>query len=666
VATLVAVTSIGVGMGANLALLGWGWSLAYQERDTPGADQLVWISVVEPGKAGESGPSVRPPPTEAIGLLSGGAAWDAVGAWDGSLASLEAAGLEARTWVRWTTPSFMKGVGVSAAAGRLFVPGDTLPGARPVALVSHAKAVTWWGSAEGALGRTIRVNGQPRQVVGVLGAAWQAGEFPVHVPLAGSVDRGRARVRLWVHLPDGSRSARRRADVEIRARLAALRTDDGISVGVRTGSEKEVLRTGPPFGWSTFLLPLAVLLLAAVNVATVLLARGTALAPVLATRRMLGASSWDLVRPLLVECGLLAALSGGAALLLTEVTFRTALAIPGPDQPHLGLPIVLDALVLMVLVVLGAGVWPANASVRIRAAELLRSSHAVAGRRANRLRTVLFTIETAPATALVTFASESVHTAVAEARRDVGYDPTGLVQADLDLASLDGGPTEALDLARRLGEDPQVTAAGVLALRPLTDGIPFEVNGTPVSVPARLPTTAPRVAWITPGLRKALGLPLLSGRDVTPDEYAAQQSVALVNQAAAALLAAPGGVLGSRVRIRLPGGEFGTALTVVGVTADMRDQPLWVAKSPSQCRNGIPRARETAAVAWPAGSCVWRRADEPLHRGPQRHIWFRTITEARVTIEALPARLQYRSTHSSLGDLPPGQVWKRSRSPVHP
>lgn len=575
---MVAVVSIGVGMGANLALLGWGWGLAYQERDTPGADRLLWISGVEPS---ETGPAVLPLPTEAIGLLSGGAAWDAVGAWDGSLTRVEGAGAGKREWVRWTTPGFMKGEGVPASTGRLLLPEDTLPGAEAVALVSQARALTWWGSAQAALGRTIRVNGQARRIVGVIGPAWQAGEYAVHIPLAGSMARGgRKRVSLWVHLPNRSRLVRQRADVEIRARLAALRTDDGTSVGVRTGSEKEVLRTGSPFGFGAFLLPLAVLLLACVNVATVLLARGAAVAPVLATRRMLGASSWDLVRPLLIECGLLAGLAGALALALTAVTFRTALAMPGPDAPHLGVPTLIGAAALMAVVIGGAGVWPAYAAIRIRAAELLRSSHVVAGGRAHRLRSVLFTVEAALATALVLVASEAAGRALSEAHRGVGYDPEGVVHADVDFASLDGGATELSALAGRLGTEPRVAGAGVLALRPLAGQDPLEIDGAPLSSPARIPAKAARVGWLTPGLRTTLGLPLLRGRDLSPDEFATDQPVALVNQAAARLFPSPEHVLGGHLRVRLPDGDMGATLTVVGVTADMRDQPLFQQVAP--------------------------------------------------------------------------------------
>jgi putative ABC transport system permease protein len=577
-ATLVAVISIAVGLGANVAVLGWAWGVLFHERETPESRRLLWVAVVEwsPG-----GPSVLPPPDEALGFLAGGSSWDAVGAWDGALVTVEGAGGSVREWIRWVTPGFFANQGITAAAGRLIAPGDTLPGAEPVTLLSHGRAVGWFGSAAAALGHTVRVNGVPRVVVGVIGPEWDAGETGVHLPLAMGATRGRDRVRLWVRLPDASRAMRVRADAEIRVRLASLRTEDGGPVGVRTGSEKAVLRADQSLDAGTFVLPLAILLVACANVAMVLLARGATRVPELATRRMLGATSWDVVRPLLVEGAILATAAGALALAAAELAFRTVLTAPGPDAPGLGAPVLVAAALLVVVVVIGTGAWPALVAVRVGVADVLRTSvHTVTRHRDHRLYGVLLAVETALAVALVVTASETVRHATLEARRGVGYDPEHLVQADVDLGTIDGGARTLAGLVEDLSTAPRVLAVGAMALRPLPERNSIDVDGAEVQLPASIPPTAPRMAWITAGLRRTLGLRLLEGRDPDVGEFTTDAPVALVNETAARLLFRGRPPVGKRLRVADGAAAASTWLTVVGVVSDVRDQPLFQREAP--------------------------------------------------------------------------------------
>ncbi len=631
--TLVAILSIGVGMGANLALLGWAWSMTYQERDTPGGGRLLWVSVIEPGDAGTS---VLPPPDEALALLNGGASWDAVGAWDGSLASVSAAGATGREWVRWTTPGFLRGMGLHAAAGRFFVAGDTLPAGEPVALVSRNRAVARWGSPEAALGETLRVDGVPHRIVGVIGADWDAGEFAVHLPLAASRDRGRHRARMWVHLPESGPDARARANDEIRARLSTLRTGDGRVVGIRTGGEKEVLRSGSPIQLRPFLLPLAVLLLACVNVATVLLARGAARAPALATQRMLGAGAWHVLRPLLAESALLATASAALALLFAEVAFRTILSLPGPDAPRLGIPVLLAAGALVLLVVLAAGAWPAAAALRVRAGDLLRTAHTTGtGGRPLGLRSVLFAVEAALATALVLFACESAGFALAEARRGVGFEPSAMAETDLDVDQVAGGfPTLAAWVDGMVNR-VDVVAAGGMTVRPLTAPDALDVDGAPITVPERAAPRAPRLAWITRDLRRALGLPLLRGRDPTTAEFQAGDPVVLINDAAARLLFMDRpSALGARIGVLPPGSGGRITLTVVGIVADMRDQPLFQDDAPPALYTPWHEAAGGMARIYVRGATA-AAAENALRGALERNLAGTTPPPVRSTADAV-------------------------------
>lgn len=607
VTTAVAVVSIAVGIGANVALFGWAWELVYQERTTPRADELLWVAVVEPGDAG---PIILPPPTEAMSLLRGGAAWDAIGAWDASIVPVEIGGTERRLWVRWTTPGFLAAEGVRAGAGRLLEPADTLPTAEAVALVAHGNAVAWWGSASAAVGRTIRLDRVVHRVVGVIEPEWDPAGFPVHIPLSGSEDRGRSRVRMWVHLPATGRAAKDRAAAEVRGRLSALRTASGATVGVRVGSEKEVLRAGFGVDWGIFVLPVAVLLVACVNVSSVLLAQGSAGVAGLATRRLLGGSTWRIAAPLLLRCAALAVMAGILAILLAAVVFRVLPSTVVGGASALDVPSLGVALGLVALVVLLTGVWPAHAATQVQASELIRSSHPAPRIAGDRLRGVLLAIQSGIALVVVLFASEAVGQAIRDGRRGVGYDPEGLFHAEIDLASGEAGPHRARATDAVLAEDPRVQAAGVLALRSIEASGELWVDGRPVSVPRLRSTTAPRVAWVTHGLLGALGLSVLAGRDFTDEEVRTGHPVALVNQAAAALLSPrTGDALGVQVRI----GAESPTLRVLGVVQDMRDQPLFQDAAPPVIYTPMPMS-----IAGGRSARLYARATGPSVEAMER------------------------------------------------
>ncbi len=600
--TVVAVLSVGVGLGLNLTLFGVLHGLFLQERDVPERDRVLWLALVE---RDGTDTQVQPPPRSLLGVLAEGREWEGVGGWDGRLV--------AGTWIRSTTPGFLSLLGVTPSAGRFFQPEDTLAGAEPVAIVAYERALASWGSPGSAIGRQVQVGGTTRTVVGVLPPEWDPGEFPIHLPLGGSsAEPDRSRVRAFVRLR--SAADRERATAEIELLVARVADTEGRVVGVRVGGEKEVLGDGGAARQSAppFLLAATLLLAATVNLATVLLARGLARRRDLAVRRLLGAGRWPLLRPLLFESLVLAVIAGAVGVATAWGTFRTVLAfIPGPDAPRIGLPLLALAGALMAVVVLVGGCWPALVSGRVGAAEAIRAgSQSVVGQgpRVARAMRLALALQVAVAVPVVLVAGSFAARVVVAGTSQIGFDPTGLVHVQLA-----AGPDDDLDVRRvldRAGEEPALSDVAATAVLPVTDPARVEVDRDGHGLAAAPPTRSFRLVGTTGDALGLFGVPVLAGRALSPAEAAAGAPVALVGETAARQLFGAGdgsgrplhAALGRRLRVLGADGTAGTPwLTVVGVVGDVRDRPLFQEVPP-------PAVWVVTELPGSGATTVWARA----------------------------------------------------------
>lgn len=612
---VVAVLSVGLGLGVNLTLFGVLRGFYVQERELPAGDRLLWVAFLD---MGPDGTRVQPPPRRFLPLLSGGGAWEAAGGWDGQLAATVVGDRTSYgSWVRRTTPGLERLQGLVPAAGRFFEAADTVPGAAPVAVLAHGLAVSAYGSAAGALGRGVRVEDEERTVVGVLPPTWDAGEFPIHVPLGGAEGPdGTEPVRVVVRLRPGV--SRERARAELEARAAQLGTS-AVSrpAGLRTGSEKEVLRpagtakqSAPPL-----LLAATILLAAAANLATVLLARGLERRRDIAIRRLLGAGRWALLRPLVLESTLVAAGAVTLGLLLAWITFRTVLgSIPGPDTPRVSLPLLIYGMGLASMVVLCGGCWPAFVSGRVDATEALRSGgRAVAGRGVGKAMRVALALQVAVAMPLVLVAGSLANEALREGMGTLGFDPSGLVHVEIPPAALGGGNPRMI--VERAALEPGLVDVAAATVLPITNPGDVEVDRGAHQLRGEPPPRSLRIVRMTGDPLGLLRIPLLAGRGITSEEAWEEAPVALVSERAAQALfpepsavTSPAGALGRRLRVR---GDLGAPwLTVVGVVGDVRDQPLFQDEAP-------PAVWVVSPLPAPAATTVWARPQPGEAAGPR-------------------------------------------------
>ena len=468
----------------------------------------------------------------------------------------------------------------ATALGRPLVPDDDrVEGARAVAVISHRLWTRRFGASPDAVGRTIRLNGAPFEVVGVMPPAFR-GSFPampadVWVPLSmhdALRHTGLSRERrgwgwLWMtgRIGPGVSLAQARARMDAIARgLAAEypRVDDGFGAALYPAATlPEETREGAArlLGFAMAVVGLA-LLVACANIAGVMQARLAARRVELAIRQSLGASRLRLVRQWLTESLVLAALGGGAGLVLTRWTFGVLEAALPPESQFGGVApaLALDGRVvafssaLIVFTAILFGLWPAWRAGREALAAAIGegSTRLAGGRRQARARRVLVVLQVAVCLVLLVVSGLLLRSVRRAAAFDVGFDTRHLALMSIDLKRF-GYPPDRVrtfydDLRSRLRALPGVdgvTTGFVVPLGYDRERITFRVDGaTPPGDPDGFHFDYNLVG---PRYFRTLGIPIVEGRGFDErDDAPGAAPVAVVNETLARRLWPGGSAIG--------------------------------------------------------------------------------------------------------------------------
>jgi predicted permease len=595
-----AALSLALGIGANVVVL--SWADAFVLRPLPGVpqqDRLLFLDVKN--AAGDdvkfSAPDLRDVAARATTFSSiAGQSFQAftVGV-DG--------GEKTRVFGQLVGGSFFEMLGQRPQLGRLLTPSDDRPEAPPVAVLGHGLWTARFGSDPSVVGRTIEIERRLFTVVGVAAPEFRSGvaglESALFVPLArdGEVtpggsrleDRGKRFLSPLARLADGATLARARQELAAIGRdlARAHATNESLSMLAFT-------LANAPYGTQELMRPvsgvlgavsLAMLLIACANVANLLLARGVSRRREMAVRAALGAGRARLVKQLLAEGAILAAVGGlagtfagvSAARVFPALVPPTRLPITAPMR--VDFPLLLGAAALTFAAGLLLSVGPALAATKTRLAETLKeeSGTAAGGGRTARVRRGLVVAEIALSLVLLVCAGLLLKGLAAARRLDPGFDPNGvlLVSVDLGPAGDDAKRASALeDLRTRLETLPGVAAASAARFVPLQLGafpqVDVELEGVPVrkGEERRAGYNAVSTRFL-----ETMRTRLVSGRDLAPADRADAAAVAVVNETFEKRWLS-GSALGKRFRAN------GTWFTVVGVAQDGKYDSLAEAPRP--------------------------------------------------------------------------------------
>jgi predicted permease len=472
--------------------------------------------------------------------------------------------------------------------GRWFTADEDRPGLaeRPVVL-SDALWRRRFGSDAGIVGQRVSLDGASHVVTGIMPPRFDfPGGADAWVPLSADPrsDRDNKDLAVIGRLAPGATLAQARSELrEIARRLSAAHpvANAGWSAEAIRFSEWIVAPRFRDAVWVLFGAVGLLLLLACANVANLLVAQAVSRRGELHVRAALGASRGRIVRQLLTESALLAALGTGAGVLIAFWCVDLVRALGAGRVPRLdGLQI--DTAVLAFSSVAGAasclvfGLAPA-----IHAAQAdLRSSMDEGSRytrRAGRLRHGLVVVEVALALLLLVSAGLMANSFVRLMNVDPGFDASGTIAMPVDLPSARYADDRVAgfyeSLVERVRAVPGVTAAAATSTNPFRQ-IGFSNNVTPEERAAEAPPSGlVQAGWrsVTPGFFETMGIPVSSGRTFTSSDRPGGERVVVVSESLARRLWPGESPLGKRI---FWGGTTGRTRTVVGVVGDIRDVQL--------------------------------------------------------------------------------------------
>ena len=449
------------------------------------------------------------------------------------------------------TEGFFELLGVNAAHGRTFLPEEYLPGSAVIVLTDGLWQRRFGGEAD-IIGRSLVLEGEPYTVIGVLGPDFELGlerrrERDFFLPKTFSEYESSNRGPGWWQVIGRLRSEATLAEAQaemdvVAARLAEEhpRTNADVGALVIPLQAQQVQAVRP-----TLLLlqgaVLFVLLIACVNVANLMLARCTRRAPEFAVRMAVGGGRGRLLRQLLTESAVIAALGGVGGFAFTTVSLEAITAFMPADVPRLGQVAVNPRLLgfavgLVGVTTLACGMAPAVHVVRQNVHDLLRGQRTGANAVQQRLRRVLVATEVALALVLLVGAGLLLQSFVRLVNVDLGFTPANTMTLqvfhyrDDGLAATANFFRETLDGIRAL---PGVAAAGAVSAFPLgladvTRERELQFDDRPPSPPGEEPSAA--VAAATPGYLEAMGIPLRSGRWFDARDDAERLPVVVINE----------------------------------------------------------------------------------------------------------------------------------------
>jgi predicted permease len=596
--SLVVILTLALGIGANTAIFSVVYSVLLRPLPCPHGERLVWLGESTAKAAGISITWIN-----FEHWRHENDSFENMAAFAGEDLTLTGRGDAVLTHESLVTSGFFQLTGARPFMGRLFTDRDDTPGAGPTVVATADGWQRKLGGDLNVVGESVVLDGTSYQIIGVLNPGFQflTRSVDFYLPLGRNADKHHKRsdhgsMRALGLLKPGATLTQARSNLDAIMQRLAL-SDPGPEDDHRAFAAylTEVMGNGV----RTTLLVLMgavglVLVIACANVASLLLVRSTARAREIAIRVAIGAARARLVRQLLTENFVVAAIGGALGLLLAGWCLRTLILIGPRDIPRLAeatldIPVLLFAAVISVAVGLLAGLAPVLNAGRVDLTTALKEGSPTAGtgRRGQAFRSTLVIAEIA-ITLMLAFASGLlVRSLIAAQHADTGFDPHNLLAIELQLPESryrsDASVREYYrQLSQNLRAEPGVDDVGLVMCPPGAGdcgdywySILEKPTPTRDDVPLSLFNIADANYFRTARMR------LLAGRNFNESDHAGGSRVTVINERLARQeWSDPQMALGRHLKVGGPYAE-GPTLEIIGVVADVSQEGLDAERSPT-------------------------------------------------------------------------------------
>ena len=589
--TSIAVTTLAVGIGANITIFSVVNAVLLRPLPYPNAERLVFLWSEVPKEGVKERASAYATVSD---WRTQNTSFEDLAFFDPTAVTLSAAADPEPAMSMRTSANLFPLLGVAPSLGRTFTDEEVQQKAR-VVVISHGLWLRRFGASPSVLGQTLEIDGKSSQVIGVMPEQFQFPKSSSVVWEPNSLlpnweqrltQRGTGAWQVVGRLKPQVTPQQAQMEMNtIAQRLEQAYPDSNKGVGVNL-VPFYVQFTGRNVRLALWILlgaVVCVLLIACTNVANLMLARGIAREREMAIRMALGAGRLRLIRQLLTESTMLATLAGAVGLLLALAGIKGVLSFSPPNIPHLeSVAINANVLVFTVVISLMTGlIFGLAPALKISQSEpggaLKEGRSSTGGIGARRLRGLLVTTEFSLAVLLVSGAGLLLRSFMNLQAVDAGFDPTRILvmQTAPPLTSTsDQWRGFYQQVTERIATLPGVESAGLsseIFISGNPDGVITIEHGTPDSSgSARIPL---RRDEVSEDFFQTLRVPLRQGRFFNAQDNQESVPVAIVNETMARRFWP--GEEASGKRFRLGSAQSNNPwLTVVGVVGDMRRQGL--------------------------------------------------------------------------------------------
>jgi predicted permease len=604
---LMAAIIMALGIGANTAIFSIVNKVLIEPLPFRDVDRVVQIWHTPPQSSFPGMTTFAISPANFLDWQKENHVFDKMALYSGASFDITGTGRPEAIGAGTVSSDFFSALGVEPLHGRIFRTEENSPGQNHEVILSYKFWQTHYAADPGAVGKTINLDGDPYTIVGVMGPAMNRPGF----------------AQMWIPqaLTPAQAAVRNNHNFLAVGRLKPGVTIEQAQSEMNTISERlEQAYPADDKGWGAVLNPLRdetvghvrpallmmlaavafVLLIACANVANLLLARTFARRKEIAIRTAMGARRARLVRQLLGESVLISLIGGALGLVAAHFGIQLLLKLFAAHLPQLGEiklngPVLAFTFALSVVTGILAGLLPALSMTRSDVNDALKQGlgRTDASSGSSTTRSALVVVEVALSLVLLIGAGLMIRSLAKLQTIDAGFDQHNVLTMNVQVNKKQfADPTQQSQFFNQVFERvhaiPGVEAVGAVDDLPLTGGSsqPVSIEGHPVVALSEQPEVSVRVA--TPGYLQAMRVPLLQGRNISPDDRADSAAVVVISQSMAKQFWPNGDAIGHHLKLSFfPDKDR----QVVGIVGDVK-------------QNGIDSSAGIATLYWPVAQLV--------------------------------------------------------------